>query len=449
MQRKLLPLILLIASLLACALPGGPTPPPIDVVQTSVAATLTAAVPPTVPVPTVTPAPTLALTPTLAPPSAVCFVAVADFNTILCVNGPDQFEIANTSAIGTVSDVAISPDGGMVAYTVALIDGTAELWVVNSDGTNARKLVGMESLPATEPDSVSWPRTFQWQAGTHILFFDTGWTPAGGPFGPGEYINSDLWWVNADTGELTPMLSAGTAGYFSLSPDGNWIAVSQPESVSLISTDGATVLSDVITFPPIITYSEYAYKPEVTWSLDSSFFMVNIPSADPLAPDAGATIYRVGLDGTATQLVTLTGQFLFDHSLKISPDGGWVAYTKTVVNGANNEIYLNVARTDGTAESGGLVGVNLGVNLLGWSPDSARIAYNIAEDALYLANTIAVVGEIHVVQAVKEFAWTSPTAAVFSGSLNGHWGLRQFTLGSGFADLAGPFSNTMAFDVRR
>src|SRR5512134_1560362 len=101
MQRKLLPLLLLLAGALACSLvPGQPTPPPVEVVQTSVAATLTAAAPATASVPTATAAPTAAVTPSPAPPSATCAVVVADFNTVLCVNGPDQVEIADTSAIG-------------------------------------------------------------------------------------------------------------------------------------------------------------------------------------------------------------------------------------------------------------------------------------------------------------------------------------------------------------
>src|SRR5574341_1232459 len=449
MPLKSFPLLVLIASVVACALPGGPTPPPIEAVQTSVAATLTAAVPPTVPVPTDTPIPTVPVTLTPAPPSAACFFAVADFSTVLCVNGPDQFEIANTSALGTISDVAISPDGGLVAYTVALIDGTAELWVVNADGTNARKLVSKEQLPATQPDSVSWPRAIQWQAGTHTIFFDTGWTPTAGIGGPGEYMNSDLWWVNADTGELTQMLSAGTGGLFSVSPDGAWVAVSQPESIGLISADGSTVRSGVLTFPSIITYSEYAYKPQVTWSADGAFFTVPIPSADPMAADTSATVWQVRTDGSAQQLLTVPGNFVFGGAMKPSPDGQWVAYAVGASDGSGT-FTLNVAKTDGSGAGGSEALGSGNVQMFGWSPDSLYFAYSFADQGLF-AGTLNVnpqpLGE--GVQNVKEVVWSDPTAVVFSGALNDHWGLRTAQVGGRLSDLAGPFSNTMVFDVRR
>jgi len=311
MPRKFFPFAVFILAVLACAVPSTsiePTAPPVDEVQTMVAGTLTASAPhdlptatqppPTEPaaataVATDTPVP-VSPTATLAPPSALCPLAIADGPTVLCLDGPNEFQIADAGSGNSVYRVAVSPDGGRVAFIAARPDTISELWVANADGTNPRKLAGPEQLVGSDPTVANWPRAIQWQAGTHNLFFDTGFTPAGGPFGPGEYINSDLWVVNADTGSLSQMLTPGTGGFFSISPDGGWVAVSQPDSIDVIRADGATVRPDLIRFEPIITYSEYAYKPLVTWGADSTYFIVSIPSHDPLAADAGATLFLEG-----------------------------------------------------------------------------------------------------------------------------------------------------------
>jgi hypothetical protein len=465
MPRKFTPFIAAILSLLACATPGAtiePTVIPDDGVQTIVAATLTASAPhdlptatpppPTEPLPataapTDTPAP-VPPTPTLPPPTATCLLALADGPTVLCHDGLNGIQIGDAGSGNSVYRVAVSPDGGLVAFIASRPDTVSELWVVNSDGTNPRKLAGPEQLVGSDPTVTNWPRTAQWQAGTHNLFFDTGFTPAGGPFGPGEYINSDLWVVNADTGSLSQMLTPGTAGVFSLSPDGAWVAVSQPDSIDVIGADGATVRPDLIRFEPIITYSEYAYKPLVTWGADSTYFIVSIPSHDPLAADAGATLYAVGVDGATQTMTTITGTFLFDAFVKPSPDGQWVAYLRITFDGTTNHTFLQVARTDGTAESGGEV--PNGAQLHGWSPDSAWVAYSIPDSGLYVSNTIAVGQPLaEGVQAVKDVIWTNATTVLFTGAVNDHWGLRQTTVGGGLSDVAGPFTNGMVFDVRQ
>jgi len=413
------------------------------VLQTAVAATLTASasvsnpgVTVSAPTPagpaTEAPAPPTAA-PTLAPPTAVCFVAIADGSTVLCQNGPDQIEIANTSPVGTVSRVAVSPDGGLVAYTVAQIDGTAQLWAVNADGSNARKLVGKEQLPTSDPTFVSWPRVIQWQAGTHTLFFDTGWTPTGGIGGPGEYINADLWKVDADTGDLTQLLTPGSGGFFSVSPDGKWVAVSRPEDIRLISADGGTVRSGVLTFPAILTYSEYAYKPQVTWSNDGAFFSVFIPSPDPLDPLANATFFRVTTDGTAQALAAIGGNFVFGSLVGgFSPDGQRFIFDQ--IQGESH--YLNLVSFDNSQNW--VIQQPAGITaMLGWSPDSQRFAYAVLDQGIFVTGLDGAAQPLAQQQVTKDFVWTDATTAVFSGQLNGHWGVRTAQVGGAFADIAG------------
>lgn len=450
-------LTLLVTAVLACALPGGaeqPTAPALDVVQTSVAATLTAAAPTSEPgvtlvAPTDTPS-AVDETPVpteLPAPSVVCPVAVGFTATVMCVDGPNQTELAHAEG-QQITQVAISPDGGMVAYLAGQYETGFELWVVNADGSNAHKLASKDQLPTVQPDSYSWPKTMQWRPGTHDVYFDTGWTPNGGVQGPGEYTNLDLWRVNADSGELTSVLPADAGGFFTFSPDGNWFTISQGESIDLYHADGSVAANDVLTFDSIITYSEYVFKPRVTWGNDNSFFLAVVPSHDPMAPETAVTIWRANVNGTVVPLINEPGNFVFGGAMVPSPDAQYVAFT-TYATDNSGTITLHVKKMDGSNAGGSeVIGVG-GVQIFDWSPDSLYFPYSFADQGLF-------VGTLNLnpqplatgVQIVKGVQWSDTTTLVFSGSVNDHWGLRQATVGSGFGDLAGPFGDDLVFDVR-
>jgi WD40-like Beta Propeller Repeat len=470
MFRKLiptLPLALLALAALACAIPGADAPastPDLGAIQTQVAATLTAAAPAGVPSSTPAVAPTSAPTdvapteavatevptaevpPTVPAPTAQCFVAMGFLRTLLCQNGPDQIQVADVGEGHVIGSVEVSPDGGMVAYSVSANDGINELWVVSSDGTNAHKLLDKTNFTPVQPDTISFPQSFQWQAGTHTIYLDTGYQATGGfGGGPGEYANFDLWKVDVDTTALTQVLTPGSAGRFSLSPNGQWIAVTRPQDVSLISADGATVKPNLITFAPIITYSEYAYKPDVTWSTDSAFFTLAIPSADPLAADSNAALHRVNIDGSVQDLIVIPGNFVFGGGLSLSPDGQHVAYS--TVDAAN--VYtLHVA---GTTDGAGGSEIESGlVRIFGWSPDSLHFAFHVVNDGIY-AGTLNLNPQQLAPQVpiIKDVAWSDVNNIVFTGTVNDHWGVRQATIGgNGAADIAGPFGQEIVFDVK-
>lgn len=468
MFRKLMPTLALttvVLATLACAVPGAepPSTPDLGSVQTQVAATLTAiapaAQPSNTPAPAATEAPTAAApteaapteTPTVAPtatvaaPTAQCFVAMGYLQTLLCQNGPDQTQVADAGSGNVIQAVEVSPDGGLVAYTVSANDGINELWVVNADGSNAHKLLDKGNFTPTQPDTVTFPRVFHWQAGTHTLYLDTKYMPLGPGGGPGEYGNFDLWKLNVDTAELTQVLTPGSGGYFSLSPNGQWLAVTRPQDVSLISTDGATVKPNLITFGAITTYSEYAYKPAVVWSTDSAFFTLAIPSVDPLAADSNAALHKVNVDGTVQDLAVIPGNYVFGGSLSIAPDGQHVAYTTV---DASNNYTLHVADT--TNGAGGSELESGMTRVFGWSPDSLHFAFHVVNDGIYSGSLNLNPQQLAPgVQEIKDVQWSDPTTIVFSGSVNDHWGVRQATVGGGgFGDIAGPFGFEVTFDVK-
>src|SRR5438270_751052 len=86
------------------------------------------------------------------------------------------------------------------AGSVATTDSVGQLWVASTaeGGEPPHVLVGQEQLPSADGSQINSPNHVQWLAGTHSLIFDTSYMPSGGAAGPGEYINADLWRVDAD-----------------------------------------------------------------------------------------------------------------------------------------------------------------------------------------------------------------------------------------------------------
>jgi|GEM_PF-1341003 len=317
-----------------------------------------------------------------APSGFICTVAYTNINQLFCLGeGGAPIEIAQ-SVDGNITSPAISPDGAWVAYLINH-SLTSELWAVNVSGLQGNNsaqlprllLVDSLRIPNPDPQLINSPQNFEWRAGTHTLIFNTRFAPLSGEIGLGGYTNDDVWRVNVDTGEVSNLVPQGVGGPFTLSPNGNLIAISGATNIQLMNADGSNRRT-VLEFPSIITYSEYQYKPTVTWSGDSAFFSLIVPSADPLAADTSGTLYRVNADGSVQTLWTRPGNFVFSGPLDISPDG------QRVVSGHNdstNAINLRLVNTDDANEMV-FVTSSLAVNGWGWSPDSQTYVYGIVPD---------------------------------------------------------------------
>ncbi|MGH2522344.1 MAG: TolB family protein [Anaerolineales bacterium] len=382
-----------------------------------------------------------------------CSLAYADAGRLYCLGeGGTPIPIADAGTEGTISSPAISSDGAWVAYLINKEDGSSELWAVDvrtltgNDGLSLprRLLIGQTEIYA---DVTLWPLSYAWQAGTHTLYFNTRYTPVGGPTGPGEYTTNDLWKANADTGDVPIILGRDTAGRFALSPDGQFIAIFNPQSIALMNADGSNY-RPLLEFPFILTYSEYAYKPTTVWSPDSTFFSVLVPSADPLAADASATLYRIFVaDGSVQTLATLSGNFVFGgpSGADISPDGQRLAYVR--VNQTTNVMELHFVNADGTGDV--VVAQDVAINTLGWSPNSDHLAYSVVPGGgSYLA---ALEGEPQPfapgLQAMS-VEWVDGLSFYFLGGAGDQWGLYFQRLGEPTQVVASGLSNNATFDVR-
>jgi Tol biopolymer transport system component len=263
-----------------------------------------------------------------------------------------------------------------------------ELRVVGADGNGERRLVGSEDLPGVmgEPPASSEPVRFDrqplqvaWLPDNRTVAFNTR---PGITWGLAHH--DDLWLIDTETGLLDPFLPDGQGGTFAFSPDGSRLLVSTSTAVAMLDADGGNRRT-LLTFEPVATYSEYAYHPMPVWAPDGSYALVAVSSPDPLEPQAGANLWRLPLNGDATLLGTVAGNFLHNSQYDAlwSPDRTRLAYTVAVAGDDPNTRDLVIADADG---SNPVVYARGKPRLLGWdsageldvqiwTPDSQRFVY--------------------------------------------------------------------------
>ncbi|HSS95959.1 MAG TPA: hypothetical protein VLK33_02955 [Terriglobales bacterium] len=321
----------------------------------------------------------------------------ASGNIYVWVNGTSS-QLTNT---GDVEHVNISDDGCRIAYNrlvpnplfepnqdFPMQERVDELWVMNSDGSNAHALADTQyflAQPVTQEDTMVSLYEFDWQPGTYTLVFDTYLVHPG----VGQALNNDLYTVSADGGEPTVLLGKNQGGgKFAISPDGQQIAFSTPTNVNVVNFDGSNLRTNLITFPMVITYSEYALSPEVHWAPDSDSLMVAVPPEDGLlAPQNGVypetTLYYIPLDGSpsfeagAVQVHPFSfTQFFF------SPDNGRIAYLRQIGDPQNNQDELVIALSNGSNELPAISAPQ--VLFQAWSPDNTQYIYSYNDGAFHL-----------------------------------------------------------------
>ncbi len=215
---------------------------------------------------------------------------------------------------------------------------------------------------------------YEWIPGGHQIALNTNTVEYG------LFINDDLHVVDADSSTVRTLLPPGRGGEFHVSPDGQLVAIvtsgdydQRPGGISLVSLNGDARLSDLVSYPSILTYSEYAYYPEPRWSPDSSFLRVAIPSPETLAPDARSTLWEIQADGSSVrELVTVENEPLFG-GVSFSPDLQRIAYLRG--ERENNRFELHIARADGSADILYQVG---NVAFISWAPDAQQFVFNSA-----------------------------------------------------------------------
>ena len=222
---------------------------------------------------------------------------------------------------GDVSNPRLSTDGQVIAF-----QRSGGLWAVQTDGTGERMLVAPEHLmkltsPA-ESVQISW---FDFAPGTHWVYFSSYLTSLEGELGSPA---SDLHRVHADSPEPEPLFARGQGGTPYFSPDGQWMAISQADGVVISHPDGSDAHL-VFTFPPVSTYSEWTYLPEVVWMNTSSGFYIITPAPAILEnPNEPARWWYVPLEGKAAQLAAFVTAPVWVSFPRLAPDGTRAIYVK-------------------------------------------------------------------------------------------------------------------------
>jgi hypothetical protein len=282
----------------------------------------------------------------------------------------------------------ISPDGQVIAFLRPVDEYHLELWAIDTDGTNERRLVGVADLDvigggARDQNAVAInPYHYTWVPGfstpgkkpAHILAFNTQQVFQG----PGLSLLDDLHLVNADTMEIKYLLLSGWGGEFTFSPDGSQIAITNLNSISLCQAD-ASNYRNVLTYEPVNSYSEYRFYADPVWSPDNAFLRVAIPPEDPLAETPLPTgIWIIPTNGEpVSQVGSVMAVPFFEQPVVFSPDLSRIIYFREAGLPAENRRELHLAAYDGSDDRMYMDGSL--VHFLEWATDSIRFSYNVGE----------------------------------------------------------------------
>jgi Tol biopolymer transport system component len=167
--------------------------------------------------------------------SQIAYAGSSGGIVIAAADGTQPHQLTSTSDPSNNGDLwpHFSPDGSRLAFTRVTngsdtVQGTSEVWMVNTDGTDLHQLTG--ALP--ESDYAGWSSD-----GSRLLL--TGRQTATGDMG--------LWTINADGTGLTPIVTSnvGSAEWGEWSPDGSRIVFnnfhSGVNSLRVMNADGSGV----------------------------------------------------------------------------------------------------------------------------------------------------------------------------------------------------------------
>jgi hypothetical protein len=288
---------------------------------------------------------------------------------------------------GDIQQVLISNDGLVIVFIRLLDENRAELWAINADGSNERRLVSAEEFTRLDgsKDALGvMPDSLQWEPNSHHLTFFTY------PIYHTLWIFQPIipWLVDVDTGILSTAPYQG--GHIGYSPDGKHVAIYNPHDLSLSNTDGSNYKGDILDSYHGITMGESTYSPIPKWSEDSKSLMVALPDQDEIyTSDATVTVWQVPVEGTP---VSIGHWRAFSPSVSFSLKLTTMAYWSWPEGTANQRI-LHLARLDDKTDQGNTDLIYIQgemVDFLAWSPDSQHFMFSMtgsnAKKQLYIGN---------------------------------------------------------------
>lgn len=337
---------------------------------------------------------------------------------------------------GLVSELRISDDGQRIAYVeVDQNDLSAAIRSISFAGGDDQSLLDQAELDALYPlgEFLHYaPSELAMAPGTHQLLFNTRAVLEG----PGLAKTNDLLRVDSDSGSLTKLLDPGQGGDFTLSPDGLQLALVQPDSIGFANQDGGQLRPEVLTFPWVITYSEYFFYLKPAWVEDG--VIAAVPAEDPFFGPEQGSIWHVPADGSDPLLLSDLQADLFlpqrGAAPIVSPDGNRVAAFRKSDDTGSFQLWL-VDLQSGAEEQ--YAQGNLG--WVGWAPDSSHFVYaNDGANQVYLGQ----IGQApQLLGEASNLRWIDSEHYLWLTLSGSDWVLKLGDLSGGSVDLAtGPGS---------
>lgn len=285
------------------------------------------------------------------------------------------------TSTGDAYNPVLSPDGRTVAFLRPADEFHTELWAIDLDSTNERRLVAITDLDTIgggvrDPSAVAVnPYHFAWIPNTRSLAFNTQQVFNG----PGLSLLDDLNLVDADTSLITNLFLAGWGGEFVYSPDGSQIVISRPDMLILTKADGSDY-RPVMHYDLVLTYSEYRYYAMPLWSADGTYLRVAIPPVESLAEPAQPTVlWKIPTDGTyPVQEGAVLAVPFFDQPVRYSPDLDRLAFLRETGQPNENRRDLLLTTYDGKGEW--VYATSPLMQFESWSPDSRQFIYTLSDD---------------------------------------------------------------------
>ncbi|TNF77282.1 MAG: serine/threonine-protein kinase [Acidobacteria bacterium] len=305
---------------------------------------------------------------------------------------------------------AWSPDGNRLVFADESVElkplnwqGRSELWVADVTTADSHRISEGDAVqPNWSPGGHRIAYTARWKdptqmdirtmpagGGESVAVTDdvaTDWSPVWSPDGRHIYFASDrggsmnLWRIPVDEesgealGEPQPITTPATfLAHLSLSADGQSLAynsVLMTQNIEKAVVDPAT--GAVQGEPtPVTTGSILWSSPDPSPDGERLAFYSRVqPEGD---------LYVARTDGTALRQVT--SDEALDRVPRWSPDGEWIAY----FSNRSGSLEVWKIRPDGSDQT---QLTELNVSLVGWSPDSSRIAVaQMEENTTYLIDT--------------------------------------------------------------